>query len=70
MYMGKKIVRVTDNKQDALDESKAINDSLKERNIRRETYVTPVSQSYVRKLTRKGYPVKKRNYAIAVRNIR
>ena len=66
--MGKKIVRITKYKKNATRESKKINASLKKRGIKRETYVCPVSKQYVQKRTRKGYPVKKNNYAICVRN--
>lgn len=64
----KKIVRVTSNKVEALAEAKRINLSLKERKIEREAKVCRVSQSYVRKLTRKGYPIRKINYGICMRN--
>ena len=68
--MVKRIVRVTSNKQKALREVKAINKSLTKRGIKRVAYVTPVSQSYVKTLTRKGYNIRKKNYGIAVRNKR
>lgn len=51
-----------------MSESKRINENMKERNIKRESYVCPISQAYVKKLTRKGYPVAKKNYAICMRN--
>jgi len=66
--MGKTIVRATPSKKDAIKEAKQINDSLKERGIEREAYVCSVSKAYVKKLTRKGYPVADKNYAICVRN--
>ena len=68
--MGKKIVRVTSSRKDAQEEAKRINVSLRDRKIKREAYVCPVSQSYVRKRTRKGYPVRKKNYGVCVRNKR
>lgn len=67
--MGKNIVRLLTNKRKAILEANQINKSLFRRNIKREAYVTPVSKSYVKKLTRKGFPIPKNNYAIAVRNI-
>ena len=66
--MGKKIVRVTSSKRDAIEESNRINASLKNRGIKREAYVCPVSKTYVKKLTRKGYPIADKNYAICMRN--
>ena len=66
--MVKQIVRVTSSRKEALAEAKAINSSLKSRKIKREAIVCPVSQSYVRKLTRKGYPIPKKNYGICMRN--
>ena len=66
--MGKQIVRVTSNRNEAVAEAKRINLDLLKRKIKRMAYVTPVSQSYVKSLTRKGYPVPKKNYAIAMRN--
>jgi len=67
--MGKKIVRVTSSKRDAVAEKNRINDDLKSRGIQREAYVCNVSKAYVRKRARKGYPVKEKNYAICMRNI-
>ena len=66
--MSKNIVRITSNKKEAEKEAKFMNDSLKRRHIKRESYVCEVSQSYVRKLTREGYPIRKKNYGICVRN--
>jgi hypothetical protein len=66
--MGKNIIRVTSNRKEAQREAKRINISFKNRNIKREAYVGIVSQSYVRRLTRKGFPIAKKNYAIYVRN--
>ncbi len=66
--MGRKIVRATSRKRDALKEAKLINASLKKRNIKREAYVCPISKSFVRKRTRKGYPIKSKNYGICMRN--
>lgn len=66
--MGKMIVRVTSNKKDAIKEKQEINNSLRNRGIKREAYVCPVSQAYVKKLTRKGYPIADKNYAICMRN--
>jgi len=68
--MGKTIVSVTSDKTKALRISKRLNKSLKKRKIKRESYVSPVSQSYVKKLTRKGYTIRKKNYAVCVRNKR
>ena len=68
--MGKNIIRVTANRKEAQREAKRINASLRKRQIKREARVCPVSQSYVKKLTRKGYKVPKRNYAICMRNKR
>ncbi len=66
--MSKKIVRVTSNKKEAEKVSKAITLSLQKRNIKREAYVCGVSKSYVKKRTRKGYPIPKKNYGVCVRN--
>ena len=66
--MGKKIVRVTSSKRDAIGEKDRINASLKSRGIKRQAYVCPVSRAYVKKLTRKGYPIAENNYAICVRD--
>ena len=66
--MGKNIIRVTSNKNEAKTEAERINKDFLKRKIKRMAYVTPVSERYVRSLTRKGYPVKKKNYAIAVKN--
>ncbi len=66
--MAKNIVRVTSNRKEAVSESKRINESLRKRKIKRFARVTPVSYSYVRKLTRKGFPVAKKNYAICMKN--
>ena len=68
--MGKKIVRVTSNRKEAQKESKRINVSLRDRKIKRQAYVCSVSQSYVKKLTRKGHPIPKKNYAICMRDKR
>ena len=68
--MAKKIVRVTSSKRDATKEKNEINLSLKEEGIKREAYVCSVSKAYVKKLTRKGYPIADKNYAICVRNKR
>ena len=68
--MAKKIVRVTSSKRDAIEEKQRINDSLRDRGIKREAYVCSVSQAYVKKRTRKGYPVADKNYAICMRNKR
>jgi len=68
--MGLRIVRLTDSKKKALREAKATNRSLAKRNIKREAYVTPISQAYVQRRLRKGFKAKKRNYAIAMRDIR
>jgi hypothetical protein len=64
------IVRVTASRRGALREARAINASMKSRGIRREAIVRSVSQGYVRKLTRKGFAVPKKNYAISMRNKR
>jgi len=66
--MTKRIVRVTKSKEEAHQIAKRITASLRERNINREAYVSPVSYSYVRTLTRKGYPIAKKNYGVCVRN--
>ena len=66
--MGKNIVRITSNKKEAEKEAKAITISLQKRNINRETYVCGVSKSYVKKRTRKGYPISKKNYGVCMRN--
>jgi len=68
--MGKTIVRVTSKRKEALAYARAINRSMLKRKIKRKAYVTPVSQSYVRSLTRKGYPIKKKNYGVAMKNIK
>jgi len=68
--MVKRYVRVTSNRKEAFREAKAINVSLKNRNIKREAIVCPVSQSYAGKLMREGYPIPKRNYGIRMRNKR
>jgi len=65
--MSKNIVRVTNKIREAKKECKAINRDLLKRKIKREAYITPVSYRYVKSLTRKGYPVAKKNWAIAVR---
>lgn len=65
--MGLKIIRVTSSKSDALRESKSINKDLKERGIKRESRVIPISRAFVKRLTRKGFIVKKKNFAIAIR---
>lgn len=67
--MGKNIVRVTSSRKGAIKEKDEINASLKSRGIKREAYVCEVSKSYVKKLTREGYPIAERNYAICMRNI-
>jgi len=61
-------ISVTDSKKDAVALAKRMNNDLRKRKIKREVYVVPVSQSYVRKLTRKGYKIAKKNYGVAVRN--
>lgn len=68
--MGKNIVGVTSNRKVALRKARQINTSFRARKIKREARVCPVSQSYVKTLTRKGYPVPKKNYGICVRNKR
>ena len=68
--MGKTVVRVTPSKRDAEIEKNAINKDFRERGIEREAYVTDISKAYVRKRTRKGYPISNKNYAICVRNKR
>ena len=67
--MGKKIVRVTSSKREVIGEKDRINASLKSRGIKREAYVCAISKAYVKKLTRKGYPIAEKNYAICMRNI-
>jgi len=62
--------RVTSNRKEAVFIARQLNASLKKRNIKREAIVSPVSQAYVRTLTRKGYPVPKKNYGISMRNKR
>lgn len=66
--MGKTIVRVTSSKERAMEEKNRINTSLKSRGIKREAYVCSVSKTYVKKLTRKGYTIAEKNYAICMRN--
>ena len=66
--MAKNIIRVTAKRKEAIAEKNSINRDFSRRNIKRIAYVTPVSQGYVRTLTRKGYPIPKKNYAIAVKN--
>lgn len=66
--MRKIIVRVTSDRKEAQRESVRINASLKGRNIKRQAYVCAVSKFYVKKLTRKGYPIAKKNYAICMRD--
>jgi uncharacterized protein YlaI len=66
--MSKRIVRATSSRKNAMDEARAINKSLKERNIDREAYVCRISRSYVAKRTRKGYDISKINYGICMRN--
>lgn len=68
--MGKRIVNVTSKRNMAIRVAKNITKNLKQRKINREAYVCPVSQSYVKTLTRKGIKVPKRNYAVCVRNKR
>ena len=67
--MGKKIIRAGVTRKEAEAEARAITNNLKKRGIKREAYVTPLSRRYVQSLTRKGYPVPKKNFGIAVRNI-
>jgi hypothetical protein len=67
--MSKTIVRAGVSKKEALDEAKLINLSFKDRKIKREAYVCPISQSFVRKRTRAGHPIRKKNYGICMRNI-
>lgn len=64
----KTIVRVTQYKSKANKEAKEINLSLNKRNIKREAYVCEVSEAYVKTLTRTGYKIPKKNYAICIRN--
>lgn len=66
--MVKKIIRAGVSKAEAKKESDAINKNMAERGIKRESYVCKVSQSYVKKRTRKGYPVKKQNYGVCMRD--
>lgn len=66
--MTKRIVRVSSNKRAVKEETNRINASFKERNIKREAYLSTASYSYVRKRTRKGHHVTKNNYTICVRN--
>jgi len=66
--MGKKIVRVTSNKKEAEQIAKGLTNSLQRRHIKREAYVCGVSKSYVKTLTRKGYPIPKKNFGVCVRN--
>ena len=66
--MVKRIVRVTPSKKEALEFVKIMNADFKKRNIKREGVIIPVSRAYVRTLTRKGYPVPKRNYGVYFRN--
>jgi len=68
--MGKTIVRVTSSRREAQAETNRINASLRDRKIKRQAYVCPISKAYVKKLTRKGYPIADNNYAICVRNKR
>lgn len=63
-------MKVAESKKEARDIARGINANLRSRGIQREAYVVPVSQSFVKSLTVKGYPVPKRNYGVAVRNIR
>ena len=62
------IVRVTSSRIGAQREARQINTSMKSRGIKRVAYVRPVSSSYVRKLTRTGYPLPKKNYGIYMKN--
>ena len=64
------IVRVTSNKSEAMSEARRINKNMLERKIKRRASVISVSQAYVKTLTRKGFPIKKKNYAIAMRTIK
>jgi len=66
--MGKMVVSVSEKKKELQRQAKHLNLSLKKMKINRESYVCPISQSFVRKLTRKGYPIPKKNYALYVRN--
>jgi len=68
--MGKTVVRVTSSKADAIQEKNWINKNMKKRGIKREAYVGEISQAYVKERTREGYPVRKKNYAIFMRNTR
>ena len=66
--MGKNIVRITSNKNEAQREANRINKSLKERGIKREAYVDTISKTYVQVRTRPGYAVRNKNYTICMRN--
>lgn len=68
--MVRNIIRVTQSKKEAQKISNFINEDMRNRKINREAYVIPVSQSFVRTLTRKGYRVSKRNYGVAMKDIR
>jgi len=67
--MGKKILHVTTSRSEATNMKNRLNATMKARGIRREAYVTSVSQRYVQSLLRPGFKAEKRkNYAIAMRN--
>jgi len=68
--MKQQIVRITPSRKEALREAKAINNSLKKRMIKRKAFVCSVSQSYVKKLTREGYPISKKNYGICMKDVK
>lgn len=66
----KNIVRVTSNKRDAQREANRISKNLLKRKIKRKAFVVPVSQEFVRKLTREGYTVRKKNYGILMKDVK
>lgn len=68
--MKRTIVRVTPSKKEAQEEATAINNSLRERGIKRRAYVCKVSRSCVKKLTRKGYPIPKQSYGIEMKDLK
>ena len=67
--MGKRIVSAGLTRKEASEQAKRLSENLKKRGIKREAYATPLSYGYLRTLTRKGYPIlKKESFGVAVRD--
>jgi len=60
----KNLVRAGKTRKNSLTEARSINKSLTSRGIKRKAVVKPVSQAVIKKLTRKGFPIKKKNFGI------